>query len=84
MAAAHDWSGQEQVVFVNSSFYSVFREHLAQRYGTRVEKPAYVPVKKTNFCVHARRWIVEHTFARLRANRRSSKEYDRSLRHANA
>ena len=64
------------MVFVNGSFYSVFREHLVQRYGTRVKKSACVRVKKTNFCVHARRWIVERTFARLRANRRSSKEYD--------
>ncbi len=61
----------------------IFRDHLAQRYGIRVEKPAHVLVKKTNFCIHARRWIVERTFAWLSANRRLSKEYDRNLRHAN-
>ena len=84
VAAAHDLLGQVQVVFVDSSFHGVFREHLAQRYGIRVEKPAHVLVEKTNFCIHAWRWIVERTFAWLSANRRLSKEYDRSLHHANA
>ncbi|MEJ7663591.1 MAG: transposase [Hymenobacter sp.] len=40
VAATHDLLGQVQVVFVDSSFNGVFREHLAQRYGIRVEKPA--------------------------------------------
>ena len=84
VVAAHDLLGQVQVVFVDSSFNGVFREHLAHRYGVRVEKPAHVLVKKTNFCIHAWRWIVERTFAWLSAKRRPSKEYDRSLRHANA
>ena len=84
VAAGHDLLGQVQVVFVDSSFHGVFRTHLAQRYGIRVEKPVHVLVKKTNFCIHAWRWIVERTFAWLSANRRLSKEYDRSLHHANA
>ena len=41
-------------------------------------------MRKTNFCIHAWRWIVERTFAWLDMNRRLSKEYDRTLRHANA
>jgi transposase len=84
VAAAHDLLGQVQVVFVDSSFNGVFREYLAQHYGIRVEKPAHVLVRKTNFCIHAWRWIVERTFAWLSANRRLSKEYDRSLHHTNA
>ena len=84
VAAVHDLQGQVQIVFVDSSFNGVFREYLAHRYGVRVEKPAHVLVKKTNFCIHAWRWIVERTFAWLSAKRRLSKEYDRSLRHANA
>lgn len=84
VAATHDLLGQVQVVFVDSSFNGVFREHLARRYGIRVEKPTHVLVEKTNFCIHAWRWIVERTFAWLSANRRLSKEYDRSVQHANA
>ena len=84
VAAAHDLLGRVQVVFVDSSFHGVFREHLARRYGIRVEKPAHVLVEKTNFCIHAWRWIVERTFAWISAKRKLSKEYDRSLRHANA
>lgn len=83
VAATHDLLSQVQVVFVDSSFNGVFREHLAQYYGIRVEKPVHVLVKKTNFCIHAWRWIVERTFAWLSANRRLAKEYDRTLRHAN-
>lgn len=80
----HELLGQVQVVFVDSSINGVFRAHLAQRYGIRVEKPAHVPGKKTNFCIHAWRWIVERTFAWLSAHRRLSKEYDRTMKHANA
>ena len=84
VAATHELLGAVQLVFVDSSFHDVFRQHLAQRYGIRVEKPAHVLVRKTNFCLHAWRWIVERTFAWLDMNRRLSKEYDRPLRHANA
>ena len=84
VAARYDLLGQVQVVFVDSSFHGVFREHLAWRYGIQVEKPAHVLVEKTSFCIHAWRWIVERTFAWLNAKRRLSKKYDRSLRHANA
>lgn len=84
VAATHELLGAVQVVFVASSFHGVFRQHLAQRHGIRVEKPAHVLVRKTNFCIHAWRWIVERTFAWLDMNRRLSKEYDRTLRHANA
>ena len=83
VVATHELLGRVQVVFVDSAFNGVFREHLAQRYGIRVEKPAHVLVEKTNFCLHAWRWIVERTFAWLSANRRLSKEYDRTLCHAN-
>ena len=84
IAAAHALLGRVQVVFVDSPFNGAFREHLAHRYAIRVEKPVHVAVEKTNFCLHAWRWIVERTFAWLSANRRLSKEYDRSLRLANA
>lgn len=84
VAATHELLGNVQVVFVDSSFNGVFREHLARYYAIRVEKPAHVLVRKTNFCIHAWRWIVERTFAWLDMNRRLSKEYDRTLRHANA
>ena len=83
VAATHELLGAVQVVFVDSSFHGVFRRHLARRYGIRVEKPVHVLVRKTNFCIHAWPWIVERTFAWLDMNRRLSKEYDRTLRHAN-
>ena len=41
VAAGHELLGQVQVVFVDSSFHGVFRDHLAQRYGIRVEKPTH-------------------------------------------
>jgi hypothetical protein len=53
MAASHMLLAQVRVVFVDNSFNDVFREHLAQRYGIRVEKPTHVLVEKTNFCLHA-------------------------------
>ena len=84
VAASHDLPGRVQMVFVDSSFNGVFRQHLAQRYGIRVEKPVHVLVKETNFCIHAWRWIVERTFAWFGANHRLSKEYDRTMRYANA
>ena len=65
VAATHELLADVQVVFVDSSFHWVFRQHLAQRYGIRVEKPAHVLVSKTNFCIHTWRWIVECTFAWL-------------------
>ena len=74
MATMHELLGQVQVVFVDSSFNGVFREHLAQRYDIRVEKSAHVLVRQTNFCIHAWRWIVERIFAWLSAYRRLSKE----------
>ena len=51
MAATYDLLGQVRVVFVDSSFNGVFREHLARHYGIRVEKLAHVLVEKTNFCI---------------------------------
>ena len=53
VAATHELLGAIQVVFVDSSFYGVFRQHLAQCYGIRVGKPAHVLVRKTNFCIRA-------------------------------
>ena len=53
VAATHELLGHVQVVFVDSSFHGVFRQHLAQRYGIRAEKPVHVLVKKANFCIHA-------------------------------
>jgi len=84
VATTHGLLGQGQVVFVDSSFNGFFREHLARHYGIRVEKPAHVLVTKTNFCIHAWRWIVERTFAWLSAHRRLAKEYDRTMSHTNA
>jgi len=84
VAATHELLGAVQVVFVDTSFHGVFCQHLAQRDGIRVEKSVHVLVRKTNFCIHAWRWIIERTFAWLDMNWRLSKEYDRTLRHANA
>ena len=83
VAATPELLGAVQVVFVDSSFHNVFRQHLAQRYGIRVEKSTRVLVRKTNFCIHTWRWIVEHTFAWLDMNRRLSREHCRMLRHVN-
>ena len=83
VAATHELLGAIQVVFVDSSFHGVFRQHLARRYGMRVEKPAHVLVRKTDFCPQAGRWIVKCTFAQFDINRHLSKEYGRTLRHVN-
>ena len=52
VAATHELLGAVQVILVDSSFHDVFRQHLDQRYGIRVEKPPRVLVRKTNFCIH--------------------------------
>ena len=83
VTATHELLGAVQVIFMDNSFHGVFRQQLAQRYGIRVEKLARVLVRKTSLCIHARRWIIERAFAWLDMNRRLSKEYDRTLRHAN-
>ena len=75
VAAAHELLEVIQVVFVDGSFRGVFRQHLAQHYGIRVEKPAHMLVKKTNFCLHAWRWMIERTFAWLDMNRLLFKVY---------
>jgi transposase len=76
--------GQVQVVMGDSSFAGLFADHLRQRYGLRFEKPTHIVLKKKNFCLHKKRWLVERTLAWLSANRRLSKEYDRLLTRANA
>ena len=83
VAATHELLEAVQVVFVDSAFHGIFRQHLAQRYGIRVEKPARVLVRRTNFCIHAWRWTVERTFAWLDMNRRLSKEYNRTFNNLN-
>lgn len=83
-ATAHPLLGQVQVVMGDSSFAGLFAEHIAQQYGLRFEKPAHSLLKKNNFCIHKKRWLVERTLAWLSANRRLSKEYDRLLTRANA
>ena len=46
VAALRELLGQGHVIFVNSSFNGVFRAHMAQRNGIRVEKPSPVLVEK--------------------------------------
>lgn len=84
VAATHPLLGQVHVVMGDSSFAGLFAEHLARRYGVRFEKPVHIVLKKKNFCIHQKRWLVERTLAWLSANRRLSKEYDRLLTRANA
>ena len=48
----------------------------------RFEKPTHILLKKKNFCIHQKRWLVERTLAWLSANRRLSKEYDRLAANA--
>ena len=84
VAAVHPLLGRVQVVMGDRSFAGLFAIHLAQRYGLRFEKPAHIALKKKNFCIHKKRWLVERTLAWLNNNRRLSKEYDRLLTRANA
>ena len=53
VATTHELLRAVQLVFVDSFFGVVFRQHLVQRYGIRVEKLAHVLVWKTNFRTHA-------------------------------
>ena len=39
---------------------------------------------QTGFIVHARRWVVEHTFAWLNRNRRLAKNFEQTIRSATA
>lgn len=84
VAAGHPLLGQVQVVMGDSSCAGLFAEHLARHYGVRFEKPAHIVLKKKNFCIHNKRWLVERILAWLSANRRLSKEYDRLLTRTNA
>ena len=84
IAACHPLLGQVQVVLGDNSFAGLFAEHLARYYGVRFEKPMHIVLRKNNFCIHKKRWLVERTLAWLNANRRLSKEYDRLLTRANA
>ena len=62
----------------------LFANHLRQHYGLRFEKLSHIVLKKNNFCIHKKRWLVERTLAWLSNHRRLSKEYDRRLTRANA
>lgn len=84
VAATHPLLAGVQVVMGDSSFAGLFAEHVRAHYGLRFEKPAHIVLKKKNFCIHQKRWLVERTLAWLSANRRLSKEYDRLLTRANA
>lgn len=84
VAATHPLLAQVQLVLGDSSFAGLLADHLRQRYGLRFEKPTHIVLKKKNFCIHKKRWLVERTLAWLSTNRRLSKEYDRLLTRANA
>lgn len=84
VAATHPLLGRVRVVMGDSSFAGLFAAHIARHYGVRFEKPAHILLKKKNFCIHKKRWLVERTLAWLSANRRLSKEYDRLLTRATA
>ena len=84
VAAQHPLLGQGQLVVGDSSFAGLFAEHLTRQYGLRFEKPGHILLKKKNFCIHKKRWLVERTLAWLGNNRRLAKEYDRLLPRANA
>ena len=84
VVAVHDLLGQVQVVFVDSSFNGVFREHLAHRYGVRVEKPAHVLVKKPISASMPGGRLWNEPSRGLAQSEDCLMEYDRSLRHANA
>ena len=84
VASTHPLLAQVQVVMGHSSFAGLFAEHIARYHGLRFEKPAHIVLKKKNFCIHKKRWLVERTLAWLSANRRLAKEYDRLLTRANA
>ena len=75
--------GQMPVVRGDNSVAGLFADHLRQRYGLRLEKPTYSVLKKENFCMHKKHWLVERTLAWLSTNRHVSKEYDRLLTRAN-
>ena len=48
VVVTHELLWAVQVVFGDSFFPGVFRQHLAQRYGIRVGKPAHVLVRETH------------------------------------
>ncbi|MGI4884037.1 MAG: transposase [Janthinobacterium lividum] len=83
-AAAHPLLALVQVVMGDNSFAGLFTEHLAHYYCVRFEKPVHIVLKKKNFCIPRKRWLVERTLAWLSANRCLSKECDRLLTRANA
>lgn len=82
--AQHPLFEQVEVVYVDGSFTGKFKQHLAKKYGIRVEKPAQVVRQKGAFCLHAKRWVVERSIAWTNFNRRLSKDYERKTTRANA
>lgn len=84
VVAHHELLQNVEVVYVDGTFTGVFRQHLAEQYQIGVEKPTHVIRQKNNFCLHAKRWIVERTIAWANNNRRLSKDYERNPARANA
>ena len=70
VAATHPLLAQGQVVMGDNSFAGLFADHLARRYDLRFEKPSHIVLKKKNFCIHKKRWLVARTLAWLSNNRR--------------
>ena len=83
MAATYELPGAFQVVLVDRFFHGVSRQHLVPCYGLRMEEPAHVVVRKTNFCTHTCRWITKFMSARPDMNRRLFKKNDQTLHRAN-
>ena len=63
VAAQPPLLGQVQGVRSDSSVAGLFADHLRQRYGLRFEKPTHSVLKKKNFCMHEKRWLVERPLA---------------------
>jgi transposase len=84
VAATPPWRAQGQLVWGDRSFAGLLAHHRRQRDSLRFEKPTHIVLKKKNFCLHKKPWLVERTLAWLSTKRRLSKEDDRLLTRAKA
>ncbi|AMR28297.1 hypothetical protein A0257_15185 [Hymenobacter psoromatis] len=82
---AHNVLLQEvKIIYIDGGFRGEFVDHMANKYGIRVEVPTQIVRQRKGFCIHAKRWIVERTLAWVTNNRRLARCYERKIASENA
>ncbi|WP_373514548.1 hypothetical protein, partial [Persicitalea sp.] len=91
--AARKWEGlawqnplldEVEKVFADGSFRGTFSQEMPEKHGVSVEIPTVPIARKGKVDIHQKRWVVERTIGWTLANRRCSRDYERTAEHANA